>query len=247
MWSHAGARGLHIDHFHRHIEHVAGNLHNLGRQPLSHLYAALVNDDTAIALINGDDGCRLLNLHKVVSGAILHRDHAQAALAPAVLLVELLHGLPFFVIVGYFLQVLPDVFHVAVRQRLPERSDIPTVIKVLLAQLFRLHAEGESCIVNGVLNDVLSLDIAKSAHRCARGGVGAADIKLVFKVRNLVRVVGAKLDAVRHDKRAIVERPSIAVHFGLEAANDSFVIQDWPGPGQPQSGIGRNRRGACRS
>ena len=115
MRGHTGTRSLHIDHFHRHIEHVAGNLYNLGRQPLSHFDAALMDDHTAIALIDRDDGCRLLNLYKVVSRTILHWDHAQAALAPAVLRVELIHGLSFLVIVGYFLQVLPDVFHVAVR------------------------------------------------------------------------------------------------------------------------------------
>ena len=78
-----------MDQFHRHVEHVGGNLLNLREKPLPHLNAALVDEDTAIALIDGDDRGRLFKLHQVVAGAVLDRDQASPRLRHLLFAIEL--------------------------------------------------------------------------------------------------------------------------------------------------------------
>ena len=123
-----------------HVEDVGGNLRDIGRQTLTHIDTALMNQYRAIARVHANHGLRLFQHQQVVAGAVFDRNHRHAAFSPAIGGIERCNFRLFLRKLACFLQVIPDFPNIAIGQGLPERCRITDLIEVFLTYCFRAHA-----------------------------------------------------------------------------------------------------------
>src|ERR1051326_2961812 len=204
------------------VERLGADLRHLGVDALADLHAPVHEGQRAIPVIDVDDGAALIEHAARVGDTVLQRDHADAALAPEVVGIELADLALAPVEVGLLHHELPQAADVAVLERLAVGGDVEflgraAAVQVFLAHGFGQHAERVRHLLDGRFAHHADLRDAEGAHRRVAGLVGAIGIDLGEVGRDHVRSVAVGLHFVEDEKRAVVGAAAIGVVESLVA------------------------------